>query len=207
MWKNVSVSPQALCRISKHSIAVFQSVVEKVGLPKMLDTMVLPINRIQQAVVTMFASLITSDTRLTRVIHDKVVKRCDVLEDFWQHCKSTYRAEPVGLVPLNQCVGNASAVCFTGLLPSDHATAGKPFCCDSWQGIPCPAGDHQEQPGHVAGMLPKQTCDVRGAWQSPTGPRQSRQPESDGVPEEMPGTLHQHTGGYGAKANKFVSIH
>lgn len=63
---------QALCRLTKHSIGVFQNVIDKVGLPKILTTMVLPITRIQQAVITMFASLITADVRLNRVIQDKV---------------------------------------------------------------------------------------------------------------------------------------
>ena len=63
---------QALCRISKHSISVFQNVVEKVGLPKLLAAMATPVTRIQQAMVTMFLALITADTRLTRIIQDKV---------------------------------------------------------------------------------------------------------------------------------------
>ena len=65
---------QALARLTKHSVSVFQGVIEKVGLPKMLSTMALPITRLQQAVITMFGCLITSDARLTRLIQDKVIK-------------------------------------------------------------------------------------------------------------------------------------
>ena len=69
---------QALSRLTKHSVAVFQSVIEKVGLPKMLSTMALPITRIQQSVITMFACLVNSDARLTRIIQDKV-------RPWWRH--------------------------------------------------------------------------------------------------------------------------
>ena len=63
---------QALARMTRHSISVFQTAIEKVSLPKMLSTMSMPISRIQQAVITMFAALITSEVRLNRVIQDKV---------------------------------------------------------------------------------------------------------------------------------------
>ena len=63
---------KALSRITKHNSGVFQNVIEKVGLPKMLTTMAIPVNRIQQAILTMFASLITSEVRLTRLLQEKV---------------------------------------------------------------------------------------------------------------------------------------
>ncbi len=63
---------QALVRLTKHNVQVFQSVIEKVGLTRMLSTMALPITRTQQAVVTAFALLVTSDARLSRLLDNKV---------------------------------------------------------------------------------------------------------------------------------------
>ena len=64
-----------MARLTKHNVSVFQSVIEKVGLPKILNTMQLQVTRIQQAIITMFACLITSDSssaRITRLLQDKV---------------------------------------------------------------------------------------------------------------------------------------
>lgn len=58
--------------MTRHNISVFQTAIEKVSLPSMLATMSLPITRVQQALITMFGALITSDVRLNRVIQDKV---------------------------------------------------------------------------------------------------------------------------------------
>jgi serine/threonine-protein kinase ULK4 len=69
---NTSPPQQALCRITKLSVGIFQNVLDKVGLPKLLAAMVTPVTRIQQAMVTMFLMLINSDVRLTRLIQDKV---------------------------------------------------------------------------------------------------------------------------------------
>ena len=66
---------QALCRLTKHNVAVFQNVIEKVGLQKMLSALAVPISRVQQNMLTMFAALITSDARLTRLVQDKVCAR------------------------------------------------------------------------------------------------------------------------------------
>ena len=63
---------QAMVRLTKQNVQVFQSVIEKVGLTKMLTTMALPITRTQQAVITAFATLITSDARLSRLLENKV---------------------------------------------------------------------------------------------------------------------------------------
>lgn len=64
-----------MARLTKHNVSVFQSVIEKVGLPRILGVMQLQVTRIQQAVITMFACLITADTssRITRLIQDKVL--------------------------------------------------------------------------------------------------------------------------------------
>lgn len=45
---------------------------EKVGLPKVLGTLAIPIARIQQAVVTMFVALAASDAKTARITQDKV---------------------------------------------------------------------------------------------------------------------------------------
>ena len=63
---------QAMVRLTKQNVQVFQSVIEKVGLTKMLTTMALPITRTQQAVITAFATLITSEARLSRLLENKV---------------------------------------------------------------------------------------------------------------------------------------
>ncbi len=69
-------------RLTKNSVGVFQSVIEKVGLTRMLATMALPISRTQQAVVTAFASLVTSDARLSRLLENKVSRK--QIEDWWR---------------------------------------------------------------------------------------------------------------------------
>ena len=61
-----------MVRLTKQNVQVFQSVIEKVGLTKMLTTMALPITRTQQAVITAFATLITSEARLSRLLENKV---------------------------------------------------------------------------------------------------------------------------------------
>lgn len=63
---------QALCRITKHNVSIFQSVIDKVGLSHILDALVVGINRVQQAIVTMFAQLIASGAHLSRLMQDKV---------------------------------------------------------------------------------------------------------------------------------------
>ena len=73
-WESMTLIsfPQALFRLSKHNVGMFQNVIEKVGMPKVLSTLSLPITRIQQATVTMLAMLLSSDTRLHRFLQDKV---------------------------------------------------------------------------------------------------------------------------------------
>eukprot|EP00058_Branchiostoma_floridae_P012973 XP_002598461.1 hypothetical protein BRAFLDRAFT_230861 [Branchiostoma floridae] len=61
----------AMCRLSKHSATVFQSVIEKVGLPHVLESLVLGISRVQQSVVTMFITMLASGGHLQRLVQDK----------------------------------------------------------------------------------------------------------------------------------------
>ena len=46
---------------------------EKVGLNKLLSTMAMPVTRVQQAVVTMFAAHLLTDTHQTRLLQSKVL--------------------------------------------------------------------------------------------------------------------------------------
>lgn len=61
----------ALCRLAKHSAAIFQGVIEKVGLPAVLEGLAVNIPRVQQAIVTMFAWILTEGAHLQRLVHDK----------------------------------------------------------------------------------------------------------------------------------------
>lgn len=61
----------ALCRITKHSPSVFQSVIDTVGVTTILSTLSFGITRIQQAIVTMFGMLIASGTFINRLVQDK----------------------------------------------------------------------------------------------------------------------------------------
>ena len=63
---------QALSHLTKHSVAIFQNVLEKVGLGRVLAAMAMPVSRVQQAVVTMFAAVVTADGRQARLLLDKV---------------------------------------------------------------------------------------------------------------------------------------
>lgn len=72
---------QALSRLCKQQAAIFQAIIEKIGLPKVLSTLAIPIARIQQAVVTMFIALAASDAKTARIVQDKV-RACA----FYVHC-------------------------------------------------------------------------------------------------------------------------
>lgn len=61
----------ALCRITKHNPAVFQSVIDTVGVTTILSTLSFGITRIQQAIVTMFGVLVSSGTFISRLVQDK----------------------------------------------------------------------------------------------------------------------------------------
>ncbi|XP_046884372.1 serine/threonine-protein kinase ULK4 isoform X1 [Hypomesus transpacificus] len=61
----------ALCRITRHSVGVFQSVIDKVGLPAVLDSLVLGISRVQQHLLTMLAAMLCSGTHTHRLVTEK----------------------------------------------------------------------------------------------------------------------------------------
>jgi serine/threonine-protein kinase ULK4 len=60
--------------LSRCNHNVFQNVLDKVGLPKVLTAMSLPVTKIQQGVITMFIRLMTSEARACRFLQDKVDK-------------------------------------------------------------------------------------------------------------------------------------
>ncbi|XP_060726102.1 serine/threonine-protein kinase ULK4 [Tachysurus vachellii] len=72
----------ALCRITRHSTAAFQSVIDKVGLPSILSCLVSGISRVQQHMLTMFAAMLASGAHLHRLTQDRdfVVKIIRSLE-------------------------------------------------------------------------------------------------------------------------------
>ncbi|XP_038077861.1 serine/threonine-protein kinase ULK4-like [Patiria miniata] len=61
----------ALCRLTRQSVAIFQSVIDKVGLPNVLEALSVNITKVQQALVTMFAALLTEGSHLQRLVQDK----------------------------------------------------------------------------------------------------------------------------------------
>ncbi|XP_030856242.1 serine/threonine-protein kinase ULK4 [Strongylocentrotus purpuratus] len=61
----------ALCRICRHSFGIFQSILDKVGLPKVLEGLAVNISRVQQALVTMFGHLLTEGSHVQRTTQDK----------------------------------------------------------------------------------------------------------------------------------------
>uniref|UniRef100_A0A8B9K383 Unc-51 like kinase 4 n=1 Tax=Astyanax mexicanus TaxID=7994 RepID=A0A8B9K383_ASTMX len=72
----------ALCRITRHSAGAFQSVIDKVGLPSILSCLVSGISRVQQHILTMFATMLASGAHLHRLVQDRdfVVKIIRSLE-------------------------------------------------------------------------------------------------------------------------------
>ncbi|XP_071943031.1 serine/threonine-protein kinase ULK4-like [Antedon mediterranea] len=72
----------ALCRLTRHSVSIFQAVIDKVGLPVILDAFNVTINKVQQAMATMFIALLVDGVHLQRIIHDKdlVVKLMKLLD-------------------------------------------------------------------------------------------------------------------------------
>ncbi|XP_067910530.1 serine/threonine-protein kinase ULK4 isoform X2 [Heterodontus francisci] len=61
----------ALCRITRHSASAFQSVIDKVGLTAVLNSLVAGISRIQQYMLTMFIAMLSSGVHLQRLVQDK----------------------------------------------------------------------------------------------------------------------------------------
>uniref|UniRef100_A0A6I8SUF5 Unc-51 like kinase 4 n=1 Tax=Xenopus tropicalis TaxID=8364 RepID=A0A6I8SUF5_XENTR len=61
----------ALCRITRHSPAAFQSVIEKVGLGSVISALVTGIAKVQQYMLTMFSTLLSSGIHLQRLTQEK----------------------------------------------------------------------------------------------------------------------------------------
>ncbi|MFT7816111.1 serine/threonine-protein kinase ULK4 isoform X3 [Arapaima gigas] len=61
----------ALCRVTRHSTAAFQSVIDKVGLPGILDCLVSGVSRVQQCLLTMFAGILSHGANVQRLIQDR----------------------------------------------------------------------------------------------------------------------------------------
>ncbi|XP_072572821.1 serine/threonine-protein kinase ULK4 isoform X2 [Paramormyrops kingsleyae] len=70
----------ALCRATRHSPAVFQSVIDKAGLPTVLDGLACSISRVQQHLLTLFAALLSSGVNVQRLVQERElvlrVSRC-----------------------------------------------------------------------------------------------------------------------------------
>ncbi|XP_072416499.1 serine/threonine-protein kinase ULK4 isoform X2 [Chiloscyllium punctatum] len=72
----------ALCRITRHSASAFQSVIDKVGLTAVLNSLVAGISRVQQYMLTMFIAMLSSGVHLQRLVQEKefVTKVARLLE-------------------------------------------------------------------------------------------------------------------------------
>ncbi|XP_063719396.1 serine/threonine-protein kinase ULK4-like [Symsagittifera roscoffensis] len=64
------VAISALCRINKLNSAIFPSVIDKVGLQKVLDSMVAN-SKVQQPVLTMFLSMLSHGQHVARLTQDR----------------------------------------------------------------------------------------------------------------------------------------
>uniref|UniRef100_A0A8C3SYJ5 Unc-51 like kinase 4 n=1 Tax=Chelydra serpentina TaxID=8475 RepID=A0A8C3SYJ5_CHESE len=65
----------ALCRITRHSPSAFQSVIEKVGLMAVVNSLATGICKVQQYMLTMFASMLSCGIHLQRLIQEKLLKQ------------------------------------------------------------------------------------------------------------------------------------
>ncbi|XP_059508122.1 serine/threonine-protein kinase ULK4 isoform X2 [Stegostoma tigrinum] len=72
----------ALCRITRHSTSAFQTVIDKVGLTAVLNSLVAGISRVQQYMLTMFIAMLSSGVHLQRLVQEKefVTKVARLLE-------------------------------------------------------------------------------------------------------------------------------
>uniref|UniRef100_A0A8C5QA96 Unc-51 like kinase 4 n=1 Tax=Leptobrachium leishanense TaxID=445787 RepID=A0A8C5QA96_9ANUR len=61
----------ALCRITRHSPSAFQSVIEKVGLLSVINSLVAGITKVQQYMLTMFALMLSSAIHVQRLTQEK----------------------------------------------------------------------------------------------------------------------------------------
>ncbi|XP_062970742.1 serine/threonine-protein kinase ULK4 [Cynocephalus volans] len=62
----------ALCRITRHSPTAFQNVIEKVGLNSVINSLASAICKVQQYMLTLFASMLSCGIHLQRLIQEKV---------------------------------------------------------------------------------------------------------------------------------------
>ena len=63
---------QALCRITRLSVGIFQNILDSAGVEGLLETFSSGISRIQQAVITMFGALLAAGNSVPRFLQDKV---------------------------------------------------------------------------------------------------------------------------------------
>ncbi|XP_038624213.1 serine/threonine-protein kinase ULK4 [Tachyglossus aculeatus] len=61
----------ALCRITRHSPSAFQNVIEKVGLPALINSLASAICKVQQYLLTLFTALLSHGIHLQRLIQEK----------------------------------------------------------------------------------------------------------------------------------------
>ncbi|XP_061443577.1 serine/threonine-protein kinase ULK4 isoform X2 [Rhineura floridana] len=61
----------ALCKITRHSPSVFQSVIEKVGLTTVIHSLAVGICKVQQYMLTMFSAMLSCGIHLQRLIQEK----------------------------------------------------------------------------------------------------------------------------------------
>ncbi|KAM4688360.1 serine/threonine-protein kinase ULK4 [Discoglossus pictus] len=61
----------ALCRITRHSPTVFQNVIDKIGVASVVNALVMGISKVQQYMLTMFATMFSKGIHLQRLSQDK----------------------------------------------------------------------------------------------------------------------------------------
>ena len=61
----------ALCRLTGHSVALFQHVIDNAGLRTVLNCLVSGVTKVQQAIITMLAALVSKGAHTKRLIEEK----------------------------------------------------------------------------------------------------------------------------------------
>ena len=61
----------ALCRLTRHTVGLFQHVIDKAGLHAVLNCLVSGVTKVQQAIITMLAALVSRGAHTKRLIEDK----------------------------------------------------------------------------------------------------------------------------------------
>ena len=61
----------ALCRLTCHSVALFQHVIDNAGLRTVLNCLVSGVTKVQQAIITMLAALVSKGAHMKRLIEEK----------------------------------------------------------------------------------------------------------------------------------------